>query len=84
MTIFNCDTAFKTPVTAAMLNDKRCFLDDTAEKSDHWHFVEEDSDGQVVRITEKERIANNTSTGLYRFGTIHFFWTVWQVRRKKV
>jgi NDP-sugar pyrophosphorylase family protein len=73
MTIFNCDTAFKTPVTAAMLNDTGCFLDVTAEQGDHWSFVEEDVDGQVVRVTEKERISDNTSTGLYHFGTIQLF-----------
>jgi NDP-sugar pyrophosphorylase family protein len=83
LTIFNCDTAFKTPVTATMLNDKGCFLDVTVEQGDHWSFVEEDPDGQVVRITEKERISDNTSTGLYHFGTIQFFLDCLDRERKK-
>lgn len=73
LTIFNCDTAFITQVKTEMLKATGCFIDVTHEEGDHWSFVEVDDKGNVKRVEEKIRISENTSTGLYHFGSISQF-----------
>ena len=73
LTIFNCDTAFITQVKTEMLNATGCYIDVTQEEGDHWSFVEVDEKGDATRVVEKVRISENTSTGLYHFGSISQF-----------
>lgn len=65
--IFNIDTFrhdFKKPDFA---KDCDGYLEVFKGKGDHWSFVSIDEDDKVIRTTEKERISDLCSDGLYYF-----------------
>ena len=70
LTIFNIDTmrpGFRYPgVATAQGTDG--YLEVFRGPGDHWSFVEPTEDGaRVARVTEKDRISDLCSTGLYHF-----------------
>lgn len=79
LTIFNIDTFyidFVHPHFADRENDDG-YLDVFVAEGTHWSFVEpetrDDSTGIVRRVTEKDRISDLCSTGLYHFRSAERF-----------
>ena len=74
LTIFNCDsihTAYDRPDLA---NDVDGYLEVFRGAGTHWSFVQPSLDGEeVLRTTEKDRISDLCSNGLYWFRTAHIF-----------
>ena len=70
LTIFNIDTmrpGFRYP-DAAITQGTDGYLEVFRGPGDHWSFVEPSIDGsRVARVTEKDRISDLCSTGLYHF-----------------
>lgn len=65
--IFNIDTfrpGFLKPAVAGRCNG---YLEVFEGEGEHWSFVEPGLDSQVIRTTEKQRISNLCSDGLYFF-----------------
>ncbi|AUQ68762.1 NTP transferase domain-containing protein [Phaeobacter inhibens] len=71
LTIFNIDTIRPgyrpSPRLASSEGWLECFKGD----GDHWSFVEgaPDHPGMALRVTEKQRISDNCSTGMYYFSS---------------
>jgi hypothetical protein len=79
ITIFNIDTfrpGFQYPNTFN-LDRIDGYLEVFEGEGNHWSFVEPDArrsdEGRVIRVTEKERISNLCSTGLYYFRKSEMF-----------
>tara|TARA_R110002124_G_scaffold10262_1_gene51515 strand:- start:419 stop:1195 length:777 start_codon:yes stop_codon:yes gene_type:complete len=75
LTIFNIDTIrreFQFPRFLDQL-DTVGYLEVFHGKGDHWSFVKTGTDGLVTQVTEKLRISEHCSTGLYYFRTAKDF-----------
>lgn len=71
--IFNIDTFrydFVKPAQAATWDG---YLEVFRGEGDHWSFIALDDDGRVVRTTEKQRISDLCSDGLYYFKSARRF-----------
>lgn len=74
--IFNIDSRrhqFKKPEVASHTDG---YLEVFEGEGEHWSFIEIDADKQVIRTTEKVRISNLCSDGLYFFKNISVFLTL--------
>ena len=49
------------------------YLEVFSGEGDHWSFVEPGPNNTVLRTTEKERISNLCSNGLYQFSKLEYF-----------
>ena len=79
MFIFNIDTLrydFEIPTIAAQCGG---YLEVFRGEGEHWSFAEVNAQGQVLRTTEKQRISDLCSDGLYYFASKNEFCT--QVRQ---
>lgn len=73
--IFNIDsrrTGFRKS-TAVHNKDIAGYLEVFEGEGDHWSFIKVDNNGKVILTTEKERISNLCSNGLYYFRSIKLF-----------
>lgn len=73
--IFNIDSIrvnFTKP-TSVFLTDSEGYLEVFEGEGDHWSFAEADENNLVKRTTEKIRISNFCSNGLYYFSSINLF-----------
>lgn len=71
--IFNIDTfrpGFSKPAISQLCDG---YLEVFEGDGDHWSFVEPGLDAQVIRTTEKQRISNLCSNGLYFFRKHNYF-----------
>lgn len=80
VTIFNIDTMRKGFEFPPQLTDSNAvgFLEVFRGEGDHWSFVDPVGDssldyGQASRVTEKDRISDLCSTGLYHFASANLF-----------
>ena len=79
LTIFNIDTIYATFTHPKLPDDPDIvgYLDVFKGAGDHWSFVRPDNAdeqiGRAVEVTEKLRISNLCSTGLYHFRTAGVF-----------
>jgi len=67
--IFNIDTFRYDFSKPNFLPDCSGYLEVFEGDGDHWSFIEIDDDDNVIRTTEKERISNLCSDGLYYFAS---------------
>lgn len=67
VTIFNIDTIRCGYIKPEFLSDCDGYLEVFRGEGDHWSFVEPGPDFSVTRTTEKERISDLCSDGLYFF-----------------
>jgi len=73
--IFNIDSIrvnFTKP-TSTFLTDSEGYLEVFEGEGDHWSFIEADKNNLVKRTTEKIRISNLCSNGLYYFSSVSLF-----------
>jgi len=73
--IFNIDSIrvnFTKP-TSTFLTDSEGYLEVFEGEGDHWSFIEVDKNNLVKRTTEKIRISNLCSNGLYYFSSVSLF-----------
>ena len=83
--IFNIDTfrpGYRVPETFN-LEEIDGYLEVFEGEGEHWSFVLPDSSNRVVRTTEKERISNLCSSGLYYFRRTEDYKTVFRTIRSK-
>ena len=81
MYIFNIDSIranFIKP-NSVFLNDTTGYLEVFEDDGDHWSFIEPDDNNLVKRTTEKVRISNLCSNGLYYFSSIGLFDHVFKI-----
>ena len=71
--IFNIDTFRPGFIKPAISEKCDGYLEVFEGEGNHWSFVEAGQDGQVIRTTEKQRISNLCSDGLYFFGKKSYF-----------
>lgn len=69
ITIFNIDTFQIDYVLPNIFNPDEIdgYLEVFIAEGEHWSFVEPGADNSVIRVTEKERISEYCSSGLYYF-----------------
>lgn len=71
--IFNIDT-MRPGFSKSVFSDQSAgYLEVFSGEGDHWSFVEPGPNNTVVRTTEKERISNLCSNGLYQFSKLEYF-----------
>ena len=63
--IFNIDTILTNFTKSAVSSDG--YLETFLAQGDHWSFAEVDMNDNVIRTTEKIKISDNCSNGLYYF-----------------
>lgn len=71
--IFNIDTIRANYVFPDEIGSVNGYLEVFDGEGDGWSFVEPGENGNVLMTTEKVRISNLCSTGLYYFSTIEIF-----------
>jgi len=71
--IFNIDTIHFSFEKKIMDNSVAGYLEVFRGEGDHWSFVEPLSETQVARTTEKQRISDLCSNGLYGFKNVALF-----------
>lgn len=79
--IFNIDTfryGFQKPTIAEHCDG---YLEVFRGEGEHWSFIEVDADGQVTRTTEKERISDLCSDGLYFFRSYRGFMQLFETTK---
>ena len=71
--IYNGDTIRHIPFNSFICRSLNCdgLIETFIADGNHWSFV--DSLGLVSKVTEKQRISNYCSSGLYAFSSIHLF-----------
>jgi dTDP-glucose pyrophosphorylase len=65
--IFNIDTFRHDYVKPDFIEECDGYLEVFRAEGEHWSFILADSDGNVIRTTEKDRISDLCSDGLYYF-----------------
>lgn len=65
--IFNIDTFRYNYVKPTFANECDGYLEVFSAEGDHWSFIEASPEGKVLRTTEKDRISDLCSDGLYHF-----------------
>ena len=80
MLVFNADTAKKSFIIPDFINETDGYLEVFEAEGDHWSFAEPvtGSTNRVARTTEKLRISNLCSNGLYHFKTMQLFTDAYQ------
>lgn len=73
ITIFNIDTIRYNFDFPDFVSDCAGYLEVFKGHGDHWSFVEPNTSGGVIRTTEKERISDLCSNGLYHFSSASDF-----------
>jgi hypothetical protein len=75
MMVFNADTAKKSFVVPTFIKNTDGYLEVFEGEGEHWSFVApmDNEDNRVARTTEKVRISNLCSNGLYHFKTMQLF-----------
>jgi len=71
--VFNIDTFRPDFIKAPWANDCDGYLEVFIGEGENWSFVEPSSNGKVKKTTEKERISDFCSDGLYFFNNVSFF-----------
>lgn len=69
MFIFNIDTFRYNFTKPDFLNDCAGYLEVFRGEGEHWSFIEVDAQDNVIRTTEKRRISDLCSDGLYYFAS---------------
>ena len=72
--IYNIDTYVEPPFDCVPIDKQYdgyipCFK----ASGDHWSFAELNSEGDVKRVTEKQRISDNCSIGAYYFSSVNLY-----------
>lgn len=67
--IFNIDTFRYNFIKPDFINDCAGYLEVFRGDGEHWSFIEVDAQDNVVRTTEKQRISDLCSDGLYYFAS---------------
>lgn len=81
--IFNIDT-FRYDFKKPILNENdRGFLEVFIEEGDNWSFIEAGKDNTVLRTTEKDRISDLCSNGLYYFKSVSLYCSLFEEVVKK-
>ena len=86
ITIFNIDTVYSGFDHATFVSSQQCdgYLDVVEVPGDNWSFVlpkgPAQNSGQVLKVTEKERISDLCSTGLYYFKSCRMFKSLFEER----
>ncbi|MGK3111575.1 glycosyltransferase family 2 protein [Candidatus Pantoea formicae] len=65
--VFNIDTVRHNYIKPLFLNDADGYLEVFEDSGEHWSFIEPDNEGNVLRTTEKVKISDLCSDGLYYF-----------------
>lgn len=73
MFIFNIDSKLLKFQKPEWKDDCDAYLEVFSGEGEHWSFIEAGSDGLVKRTTEKERISDLCSNGLYYFKSLYEF-----------
>lgn len=73
ITIFNIDTLRYNFELPNFVNECDGYLEVFRGEGDHWSFVRPGSELKALRTTEKERISDLCSNGLYHFATKELF-----------
>lgn len=81
ITIFNIDTILKYSPDI-YLTDCDASLDVFNALGEQWSFVEPGENNRVIRTTEKQRISNLCSNGLYSFKSAELFCNAYNVMYK--
>jgi len=71
--IFNIDTIRPDYHKPGFSTSNANFIEVTSLPGDHWSFAEVDEQGLVTRTTEKVRISDHCSTGVYGFESAKLF-----------
>ena len=71
--IFNIDSKLNAFEKLERLEQVDGYLEIFQGEGEHWSFVEADEQGWVIRTTEKNRISNLCSNGLYYFKSSNLF-----------
>ena len=69
--VFNIDTIRPGFRKSSLADGAAGYLEVFEGEGEHWSFVEPGPDRSVLRTTEKERISNLCSDGLYHLSLIH-------------
>lgn len=72
LTIFNIDTIITKPFQRP-LHKSPNYLEVFLGQGDHWSFAAINEQGEVINVTEKERISPYCSDGLYNFESVQLF-----------
>lgn len=67
--IFNIDTFRYNFIKPDFINDCAGYLEVFRGEGEHWSFIEVDTNDKVIRTTEKQRISDLCSDGLYYFAS---------------
>lgn len=75
LAIFNCDTFFQSKTLLDLINNPAIegIIPCAKEKGDSWSFCKVDKEDNVIDITEKDRISDLVSVGLYFFRDLSNF-----------
>ncbi len=73
MYIFNIDSRLKTFKKMEEFPEKDGYLEVFIGDGEHWSFVQSGENNQVLKTTEKIRISNLCSNGLYYFKSIQLY-----------
>jgi len=73
ITIFNIDTIRHNYVKPVKINEWDGYLEVFEDAGTHWSFVEPGEDSSVLRTTEKIKISDLCSSGLYYFKSHKYF-----------
>jgi capsule biosynthesis phosphatase len=75
LAIFNCDTFFQSKTLLNFINNPSVegIIPCSQEKGDSWSFCKVDKEDNVTDVTEKNRISDLVSVGLYFFRDLHKF-----------
>lgn len=65
--IFNIDSKRNNFIKPDLIDHSDAYLEVFISEGDHWSFIEVDDNGHVIRTTEKDRISDLCSNGLYFF-----------------
>ncbi|KAJ9432541.1 hypothetical protein SAMN05518863_104443 [Candidatus Pantoea symbiotica] len=77
LTIFNIDT-IRTKPFVRPLGKSQNYLEVFTGEGEHWSFAATDSNGKVIKVSEKERISEYCSDGLYNFDKVSTFLDVYK------
>jgi NDP-sugar pyrophosphorylase family protein len=83
--IYNIDSVridFTKPKTA-FLKETDGYLEVFKGKGEHWSFIEPGIENQIVRTTEKIRISEYCSNGLYYFSSLEIYFKTFDEYRNK-
>jgi len=71
--VYNIDTYINPDYLSPSMIHGAGWIPVFSSSGDHWSFVQADSDGRALKVTEKVRISDNCSLGLYYFESFYYF-----------